>query len=827
MSQPPSFWLRRDPASAEKRPTRIPLSIYVLWHPSFTEAPALAREISRWFGGGVQDVRAGGLGMPVHFRSAPWEASLALQDDDVPPSQERPADPIGERERRGDVWRRPIDLDAARHNVFVPLVDDHMVDDPSWRRDLLDLAGLHHQIRDKGGKLKDPAELPSTCVHLAPIQVTAAWPRMPEKVSQINALYLKRWADETHIPDDVRRERWRLRARRLLTQSLVRLLGELRTSLLPTEVFLSHAKADLALGPGVAETLRDVAAGYGQIEVFYDENDLPQGTSWEHRMLGSAGSGAGFIAVLSDRYATRYWCRREIQLARTPKRVASEVAACSVPVDSPAESYIWTVRPSVVAVTLSREWSRLIGDLGAAPAIRWQQDDPEHAASILDQLFKEALAAEFQLLYARMLQQRVIQVVTERPAQLPLAFVTWTPDAWTLVRLRKEIEKLRPWEGPGLVVYPGSGFLPTEEADLDGSMGTEVAFCSFECLSDKVAPGANLSWEDLVRAHTPADRAEPRAQGEAPIIAISAGDADDLAALGYDAPSTGAGDSLHVDTAVLRLCREILQSGVRIAYGGVLRAEPSFTSLLHDTVAALQQGSPAIADPETPLENWIARAYEQRYSIEARAALAGLCRFYFVGPSVPADASNEVRARLTAAGLSAMRAHVARRTALTLAVAGKRWGFDGLMPGIAEEILCAMEATGERSSHPGQMRVILVGEFGGITREIVRYVLDRCPELPPALTLAGQESRPGGKLGTWIGSGRDARHQDPASRYADLADCLRKMRELAASGDSVELPRLGITVGEWRMMMTTSSIGRVRRLLKERTLRALAAGAVG
>ncbi|HET7504045.1 MAG TPA: hypothetical protein VFK02_23655, partial [Kofleriaceae bacterium] len=123
---------------------RVPLSIYVLWHPAFADGPLLARTIAEWCTGGTADIRATGQGIPVHFRSEPWRAGHALEAEDAPPELPAPEDPVAARAHRRHVWRRPIQLDEADHNVFVPLVEDHLVDDPSWRRDLLDLARHHH-----------------------------------------------------------------------------------------------------------------------------------------------------------------------------------------------------------------------------------------------------------------------------------------------------------------------------------------------------------------------------------------------------------------------------------------------------------------------------------------------------------------------------------------------------------------------------------------------------------------------------------------------------------------------------------------------------------
>lgn len=810
-------WLRASANTPADRATRVPLSIYVLWHPEFADGPLLARTIAEWCNGGITDMRAAGQGIPVHFRSAPWRASNALRAADAPPEPAEPDDPVDARAHRRYAWRRPINLDEAEHNVFVPLVDDHLVDDPSWRRDLLDLA-RRHRADQRSRASGPPAGSGAPHVHLIPIQTTPAWARMPDEVSAIQVVFLRRWTDGDQHNDDRRRD-WVLRIRRLVTQALVRLLGELRDPALPTKVFLSHAKIDLELGPGVAEQLRDVAAGYGQIDVFYDQNDLPSGNDWKPALLGAAATTAGFIAVLSDRYATRYWCRREIQQARTPVRASRKRGS--------DDRDLWMVRPSVVAVTLSGQWSRLVGELGTVPAILWRPNDADHAAAILDQLFREALIAEFQLLYARHLRRGLVQMV--RGPIGAIAFLTWTPDPPTLIRLRRQAGKA--WADDTLVVYPGQGFLPTEEADLAGALGPGVEFRSFEQLSDDIAPGPKRRWASVrrSRARSRRDRDRLGAPTPAPIIALSAGDADDLAALGYDTP-VGRTGSFHVDVAVQRVCRAILAAGLRIAFGGSLRSSASFTQLLHDTVAAMTSSTPPssaaplddAADPDTPLENWVARPFASDYTADVRAALAGLCRFYFVGDEVPAGASKDQQAAITATALSAMRKAVARRSAITIALAGKRWGASGVMPGVAEEVLCAMEAAGPLAADPARVRVLLIGEYGGAVREMVRYILDPELPVPGALTLAGQEADASEQVRAILRGAPELR-KVAAARYRALARCLDALREVAGKPPDTPLPRLGITVGDWRAVMMSSSIGTTRRLLAERVLPAVAA----
>lgn len=806
------------------RVTRVPLSIYVMWHPSFEEGETLARDVYTWFGGITRDARAVGLGIPVHFRSAAWDESMALTEEEAERTRTSVRTVAKARDAKGRAIRRPVDLAHADHNVFVPLVDDNMVDDASWRRDLLALAEVCERGREgaatnkaaRAKKTENGANPP--VVHLVPVQVSPSWTRLPGEVTSIQALFLRRWTDDKAEAPSERLARWRVLLRRLLTQALVRLLRTYRENLgegkdnnttLPTEVFLSHAKADGTLGPGIAEQLRDVAAGYGQLDVFYDENDLPSASPWSSRMLNAAGGGAGFIAVLSDAYATRYWCRREVEQARTPVRVGGE-------------GPVWSVRPTVVAVTLAKAWSRLVPDLATVPAIAWQKD---RATEVLDQLFLEALVAEFQLLYALSLDESVKEAFKGRKRP-PIDYVTWTPDAASLLRLRRQNKK--PWPHGETIAYPGYGFLPTEELDLGLAFGRSAQLVSYEQLADAIANVAKDSnWKTALAPFAPRQSKSIKPMARRPILALSAGDSDDVAARGYD----GRVGSVHVDAAVLRFCRAILDGDIRIAYGGKLREDRGFTDLLYDVVSGVapvgggDDPDARLGDPATPLVSYVAGPNVRSFDVARRASMAGLSRFVFVGQEAPPSSSARVKAVTAAYAMSEMRRRIAAETSATLALGGKRRNFSGLLPGVAEEILYAMECTTSAASRdvdraePEDVRVILLGEFGGAAGAMARYILGRTPELPSELTLAGNEE--GSEL---VLEDPEAR-KDAEKRYAALARCLKGLRKIAGQPRTRLLPRLGLDVDEWRRIMASSSPGYVRRLLREKVVPALHRGA--
>jgi hypothetical protein len=300
------------------------------------------------------------------------------------------------------------------------------------------------------------------------------------------------------------------------------------------------------------------------------------------------------------------------------------------------------------------------------------------------------------------------------------------------------------------------------------------------------------------------------------MLALSAGDSDDLAARGYDSAS----GSVHIDATVLRLCRALFQARVRIAYGGTLRDGPGFTSLLHDVVWEMSVRIPieSVADPATPLTNFVAAPNWKNFDVATRASLAGLAKFVKIGADAPPDAGETEAAVMYSTALSEMRRTITRFTSATMALGGKRYGFRGTMPGVAEEILCAMELTAGAANlerpKPADVRVLLLGEYGGVTRAIVSYVLGLASALPEELTLAGQERR--------VPALRDhGRRLEAAERYAALRRCLEGLRAVAAGPEGTRLAALGLTVGDWKALMATSSPGYARRLLKERVAPAL------
>ena len=75
-------------------------------------------------------------------------------------------------------------------------------------------------------------------------------------------------------------------------------------------VFISHTKRD-GDGEAVARGVRDWIHAHSPLDSFFDVTDIPPGLPFADVLLERVGSGA-VLAVHTDSYSSREWCRREV-----------------------------------------------------------------------------------------------------------------------------------------------------------------------------------------------------------------------------------------------------------------------------------------------------------------------------------------------------------------------------------------------------------------------------------------------------------------------------------------------------------------------------------
>ena len=253
-------------------PTRPFLTIYVAWHPKFAQGPDLARKLYEHYRRNLYDNIAGGSGIPVIYRSAPPAGSSVPID---------------------------IDLSTAESCAVVMFVDESWTSDPAW-------VAWAQRV----SKQTDDAGLSARLFPVA-IDATAITMDVPEQ-----AVRWDKWKDDTQD----------IKVRRLLTglsYQFCRMLRfylehlqrpaepeeELIKFLKRVDIFLSHSKHD-ENGSDIALLIRKFLQD-GGYDSFFDVFDIPIGLRFNRVLLEKVRVSA-VVAIHTDSYSSREWCRREM-----------------------------------------------------------------------------------------------------------------------------------------------------------------------------------------------------------------------------------------------------------------------------------------------------------------------------------------------------------------------------------------------------------------------------------------------------------------------------------------------------------------------------------
>jgi hypothetical protein len=406
-----------------------PVTIYVVHHPDCKAAEALAKKLFDWFRLGYLTGDSSAAGLPLHFRRT-------ISKDVLP------------------VIAPSIPFERAEVNVVILLVDHKLVEDPRWRHAAVKLAEdiskrRKNQVPAAPQVMLLPAAMHESFYRLGPLYEDFNPIRLLGLTEVRMEAALRRSATEAIARLVRARETPNLNSRR---PASTRSTGRVAVSDQPPplEVFLSHAKAD---GTEIAEYLRDGVRKFSQLLAWYDANDLPYGAEWKSPMVAAVEKDtAAMIATVTDAYPTRPWCRTEAKLARTPAR-AKESAA----------SQVWKVQP-VVAVHQPRgQWVRGVPMLDGVPRIGWDPErKDEDTARVIDRLVLEVLLATVHRRLAVALEERL--QARSKKAGREYCFITWVPDTWTLVSLRKQLGRRA--LSVRRIVYPGYGLSDGEIEDL-------------------------------------------------------------------------------------------------------------------------------------------------------------------------------------------------------------------------------------------------------------------------------------------------------------------------------------------------------------------------
>jgi len=283
--------------------TRPLLVVYVAWHPSFADGRAIAKGLYDHYRRELYENVAGGAGLSVLYRSEPDPETGA---------------PIS------------IAIEEGETVAIVMLFDESFAADEmymAWARDLMDqtdAAGLRARI--------------------FPVAVDGALTRTG--VAQ-QAVRWDRWAD---MADSERFRRLTsdltYQFSRMLRSYLERLRrpeeadAELNQYLRKVQIFLSHSKRDQD-GERIAKLVRERLFQGDGLATFFDVHDIPTGVRFDQAILQQVRVSA-VVAIHTDSYSSREWCRREIIEAKR-WNVPLVVANCIVDIDERGFPYMGNV----------------------------------------------------------------------------------------------------------------------------------------------------------------------------------------------------------------------------------------------------------------------------------------------------------------------------------------------------------------------------------------------------------------------------------------------------------------------------------------------------
>lgn len=390
-------------------PTRPFLVVYVAWSPAFADGANIAEAIRGHFRRELYENVAGGTGLSVVFRSLP------------PPGSPVPLD---------------IDFDEAHATAVVILVDRELAADAQWvayARSLgerAEAAGLHART------------FPVSIDHavLAPLNMTE------------QALRWDQWDGDSEARTKQLLSELTYEYCRMLRHFLERLRrpdedeAALEAYLRKVQIFLSHSKHD-GVGERIARLIRNrLQAGHG-LASFFDVYDIPAGLQF-HKVLLLQVRLSAMVAIHTDTYSSREWCRKEVIEAKR-HNVPLVVANCICDLDERGFPY-----------------------MGNVPVVRLDPDGPDRInvviARLLDEVLKDFL-------------WRCRIALSSETADPTVIFIPRPPELITLAALPAEADEPAP-----IIVYPDPP-LSTEEERLFAEIAPRVQLRSLtEWLSGAV-----------------------------------------------------------------------------------------------------------------------------------------------------------------------------------------------------------------------------------------------------------------------------------------------------------------------------------------------------
>jgi hypothetical protein len=388
--------------------TRPLLAIYVVWHPQFGPGETVAGTLHEHYRRNLFTNVAGGAGLSVINRSAPAP---------------------------GGAVPLPVDVREAATTAIVALLDENVKKDQEWIGYLEDFA--------------ERTEQAGLTARLFPVAMDSTAYDIGGKVGGINFIRWNNWFGDP-VADRHRKLVFQLTYQfaRMLRSYLAHLEhpekateNELEEFIKPVRVFLSHSKHDnnegkVKYGEEIAKAIRTSISADTDLESFFDVLNIPPGLPFAE-VLRLYVRISAVVAIHTDSYSSREWCRREILEAKR-HNVPLVVANCMIDFEERGFPY-----------------------MGNVPVVRMEHDATHRIGVVI----------------ARLLDEVMKDYLWRCRAKLANAGkdVTFLPRPPELISLS---ELARNRQDQGTIVYPDPP-LGVEEAELFAALGKGFQLLSY------------------------------------------------------------------------------------------------------------------------------------------------------------------------------------------------------------------------------------------------------------------------------------------------------------------------------------------------------------
>ncbi|MCE9658087.1 MAG: toll/interleukin-1 receptor domain-containing protein [Burkholderiales bacterium] len=308
--------------------TRPLLILYVAWHPDFTEGRAIAKHLYDQYRRELFQNVAGGAGLSVIYRSASDVGA------DAPPR---------------------IDLEEGETTAIVLLLDEKFCANAgyvSWARE------VGAQVEEAGlGSRVFPVAVDKSFYDVGFTEQAVRWDKWIGSSPEARLLLLT--SDLTYqFCRMLRTYLERLRRPKVADNGLQQYLKKV-------QIFLSHSKHD-SDGERIAKEIRSQLFNGNGLASFFDVKDIPSGVRFDQALMQEVKLSA-VVAIHTDSFSSREWCRREI-----------------------IEAKRWSV-PLVVANCLTDTDERSFPYLGNVPVVRMDPVKVDRVDQVVARLLVEVL----------------------------------------------------------------------------------------------------------------------------------------------------------------------------------------------------------------------------------------------------------------------------------------------------------------------------------------------------------------------------------------------------------------------------------------------------